>query len=1423
MTSLNGSSHTLARQGSFAGPRFQAYLAVLLTGLFLLVMPTAQAAQVDWVVNVTTDKTVYYAGQMVHATVTVDQNASVLPDSPAALEVSESVQGLSSASLNLTCAATGDAVCPTDLARSNNGNLTATIAPFTKNGRLTIKFDMPTSTYTTNLNVKATLSTGPNDQDTQASTNVALQSPTIADTAGDATAEVTAFPAAMTAKVAGDWTARYTNQLGLDTSMSGTAAFSVADGSEGPNITEIKCSTTGTPSNCNLDFGPPWVMSSPGTWTLPATDTADTVYFQTLSAIPAGESFDLTYTWKPIRTGCQVGADTLSTATLTTSIWPSYNEIDWGNNTAVQSTAISTPECGDFNLQTSLITLDQYGTKLGDPWQATWTFTNGGPALSSAVQYTLSATWGGFEWAGSSVATPTCVATGGAICPTSWSFAGGVPFRQSEISAITSSGPPIPAGGTVTITTGGFIRAPGPSCEIFYDGVMGDIRASINAAFPRYVGQDINTGQNETPAAGHYNGNNSFLVLAPGVPGMQADVNQGAQCGSLDLSGDIQAWADAAHTVPLSSPVPPGATMYLTQTFLNQAPGVPVDMSLNVGAFAYMEAIQGPTPRAHGLYNLDHFRCTATGGATCPTMPADGTYDITSPSFSALSHSAPPGGSVTLAYSVKLGTTISEESNGSTRMCLLDSDKIDQRDVFTFSASADAGVANVGERNWMNNSASLQYTIALPDCQTGLAVEKTVADPLVRRDGKTVWTVTVSNTGNVSLDVPRLVDGFWAGRQTSAPTPVAVETLSCTTTGGASCPSVLPSAPNQRINPDGSIGSSPPAGIGRMPNPFIDVSWTNGPDTMPAGSSVTFVFVTTMNPPQALDNGAFFMSDPTASMPFATVLSGASTYSPPDPSVGITKTVNPVKARPGQKVTFTVQITNGGLFQSENLTVADAVSQPLVATNPNGFTNVQCRPMTALEIGSPPVNGHNDATCPTITSDASGLNMFIPVLPASSGLMITYDAIAPMTRSSAENIASISTDPIYATSTELSAHANLLTNPITLTGTLWHDSDNSAGGTFFNIRTGSEAAVNPGMAVVMTDINGVVLEVTPLKADGTYLFENVPMDSSIKLYLTTNSTAPLVGEVFNTPIVPNGWANTTPLLRSLTTAQDDITEQDFGVRQPASISGHVIHDKNYDSVRNTGDVGIENVTVELLDSNGNVVKTQMTDADGAYTFTNLDPGTYSVREVQPAGYTDETLIVGTGATTAGGNGTANLFDSVVLSEGDNAVNYDFLEVKFYPVTITKFGLVNGTIGPIGGATFALYSTDPATAGATPVTDGVAADSAGAATFTSTGLRSGTDYWLVETQAPSGHQLLAQPVKFTVDDTGAITLANPSGLVKVDPDNASHLIVSDVIIPDMPLTGGNGPSLALFVLGLLLVVAATQRRRLAELVHGKVAV
>ena len=58
-----------------------------------------------------------------------------------------------------------------------------------------------------------------------------------------------------------------------------------------------------------------------------------------------------------------------------------------------------------------------------------------------------------------------------------------------------------------------------------------------------------------------------------------------------------------------------------------------------------------------------------------------------------------------------------------------------------------------------------------------------------------------------------------------------------------------------------------------------------------------------------------------------------------------------------------------------------------------------------------------------------------------------------------------------------------------------------------------------------------------------------------------------------------------------------------------------------DCVLGPNDVRLKDVKIELLDANGRVVATTLTDKDGYYHFENLEPGkVYSVRETQPAGY-----------------------------------------------------------------------------------------------------------------------------------------------------------------------------------------------------------
>ena len=79
---------------------------------------------------------------------------------------------------------------------------------------------------------------------------------------------------------------------------------------------------------------------------------------------------------------------------------------------------------------------------------------------------------------------------------------------------------------------------------------------------------------------------------------------------------------------------------------------------------------------------------------------------------------------------------------------------------------------------------------------------------------------------------------------------------------------------------------------------------------------------------------------------------------------------------------------------------------------------------------------------------------------------------------------------------------------------------------------------------------------------------------------------------------------------------------DFGLVPTLSIGSTVFSDDNNNGVQDPGELTIgekgKTVTLNLLDTNGNVVATTTTDANGSYVFDNLLPGDYIVEFIPPA-------------------------------------------------------------------------------------------------------------------------------------------------------------------------------------------------------------
>ena len=74
----------------------------------------------------------------------------------------------------------------------------------------------------------------------------------------------------------------------------------------------------------------------------------------------------------------------------------------------------------------------------------------------------------------------------------------------------------------------------------------------------------------------------------------------------------------------------------------------------------------------------------------------------------------------------------------------------------------------------------------------------------------------------------------------------------------------------------------------------------------------------------------------------------------------------------------------------------------------------------------------------------------------------------------------------------------------------------------------------------------------------------------------------------------------------------------------AFLEGVVWVDANSSAVIDSGETGLAGVLLTLRNSANVVVDTMLTGPDGRYRFANLAPGTYSVVETQPSGYTSTT-------------------------------------------------------------------------------------------------------------------------------------------------------------------------------------------------------
>jgi hypothetical protein len=226
--------------------------------------------------------------------------------------------------------------------------------------------------------------------------------------------------------------------------------------------------------------------------------------------------------------------------------------------------------------------------------------------------------------------------------------------------------------------------------------------------------------------------------------------------------------------------------------------------------------------------------------------------------------------------------------------------------------------------------------------------------------------------------------------------------------------------------------------------------------------------------------------------------------------------------------------------------------------------------------------------------------------------------------------------------------------PASLAGFVYYDVNNNG------LKESGEAGIATTVTLTGTDDLGnvVSLSTTSDGTTGAYSFPNLRPGT----YVITESQPVGYLDGKDTIGTPGGTTGADTFTAIALAAGVNGVNNNFGEILPASLAGFVYYDINDNGIKESGEPGIGGATVTLsgTDDLGNPVNLTTTSngTTGAYSFTNLRPGTYVITETQPAGYLDGKDTIGTPGGTTG----ADTFTAITLAAGVNGVNNNFGEI-----------------------------------------------------------------------------------------------------------------------------------------------------------------